>query len=258
MKQKIYAEKLHAWNVDFREASRLQKEFASRLIIEDRLGPIKHVVGVDVSYAVDSDRLVAGAVVLDAETLEVLEKASLVGATDIPYLPGFLSFREIPPLLEVLSQLSLKPDLIVCDGQGIAHPRRMGVAAHLGLWVQIPTLGCAKSPLIYSPLPGPKRGDRAAVMDKGELVGYALRTRDKVKPVYVSPGHLISLETACDWVLKLAPKWRLPETTRQADHMVGELMRAANQADRAKGSAGLDMCAAEAPEGDEQVNDSES
>lgn len=216
---------LHRWDIDFETATRIQKELASQLIIEDRLGPVRRVAGVDVSYALDSNDYVAGAVVLDADTLEVLEKASFAGTTTLPYLPGFLSFREIPGLLEVLSQLSTPPDLIVCDGQGIAHPRRMGVASHLGLWVQIPTIGCAKSPLIYSPNPGPERGDRAAIRNRGELAGYTLRTRKNVKPVYVSPGHLVSHDTACEWVLKLAPKWRLPETTRQADHMVGELMR---------------------------------
>lgn len=230
-------EPLHAWNLSFEEATVVQRQLASRLILEDRLGPVRRVAGVDVSYAIDSDRLVAGAVVLDAETLEPLERASLVGVTTMPYLPGFLSFREIPPLLEVLQQLSQPPDLIVCDGQGIAHPRRMGVAAHLGLWVNIPTIGCAKSPLIRSPQPGPERGERAEVRHRRELVGYALRTRTNVKPVYVSPGHLISLETACDWVLHLAPKWRLPETTRQADSMVGELMRAAKAQDLAAQAA---------------------
>lgn len=230
-------EPLHAWNLSFEEATVVQRQLASRLILEDRLGPVRRVAGVDVSYAIDSDRLVAGAVVLDAETLEPLERASLVGVTTTPYLPGFLSFREIPPLLEVLQQLSQPPDLIVCDGQGIAHPRRMGVAAHLGLWVNIPTIGCAKSPLIRSPQPGPERGERAEVRHRRELVGYALRTRTNIKPVYVSPGHLISLETACDWVLRLAPKWRLPETTRQADSMVGELMRAAKAQDLAAQAA---------------------
>ncbi|PKL77529.1 MAG: endonuclease V [Candidatus Melainabacteria bacterium HGW-Melainabacteria-1] len=217
---------LHAWNLDFSEAAKLQRELASRLLIQDYLGPVRTVAGVDVSYAHDSDRLVAGAVVLDAESLQVLERASFSGTSLIPYQPGFLSFREIPPLLEVLAQLTLTPDLIVCDGQGIAHPRRMGVAAHLGLWVQLPTIGCAKSPLIRSPEPGPLRGDRAEVRHHGELVGYSLRTRTGYKPVYVSPGHLSNLDQACEWVLRLAPKWRLPETTRQADKMVGELMRA--------------------------------
>lgn len=222
----LHFEHLHDWDVSFEEASRIQRRLASRLIIADRLGPVKRVAGVDVSYSHDSNRLVAGVVVLDAESLEPVERASLVGESRIEYLPGFLSFREIPPLLEVLQQLSAPPDLIVCDGQGIAHPRRMGVAAHLGLWVDIPTIGCAKSPLVHSPEPGPLRGDRAEVRHRGERVGYALRTRPKVKPVYVSPGHLVGFDTACDWVLKLAPKWRLPETTRQADRMVGELMRA--------------------------------
>ena len=225
-------EALHEWNLGFEQAAQVQRELASRLIIADRLGPIRRIAGVDVSYAQDSNRLVAGAVVLDAETLQPLERASLAGTTDVPYLPGFLSFREIPPLLEVLAQLSAPPDLIVCDGQGIAHPRRMGVAAHLGLWVQIPTIGCAKSPLIRSPLPGPERGARAEVRHRGQLVGYALRTRSGYKPVYVSPGHLISLDTACEWVLKLAPKWRLPETTRLADKMVGERMKEVNSEQR--------------------------
>lgn len=218
-------EKLHAWNLSFEEATKVQRELASQLIIENRLGPVRRVAGVDVSYAQDSNLCVAGAVVLDADTLELLEKASWTGTTDFPYMPGFLSFREIPGLLKVLEKLSAPPDLIVCDGQGIAHPRRMGVASHLGLWVNLPTIGCAKSPLIYSPMPGPERGDRAEIRHRGELVGYTLRTRTNVKPVFVSPGHLIDFDTACDWVLRLAPKWRLPETTRQADGMVGELMR---------------------------------
>lgn len=216
---------LHDWNITWESAAQIQRELVSQLIHRAPTTSIRRVAGVDVSYAQDSDLLVAGVVVLDADSLEPLEKHFISGKSQVPYLPGFLSFRELPPLLDVLEQLSSPPDLIVCDGQGIAHPRRMGVAAHLGLWVNIPTIGCAKSPLIRSPQPGPTRGERAEIKLKGEVVGYSLRTRDRVKPVYVSPGHLMSLESACQWVLKLAPKWRLPETTRQADQLVGQEMR---------------------------------
>lgn len=186
---------------------------------------IKYVAGVDVSYAQDSNALVAGVVVLEAKSLEPVESAHFISSTHRAYVPGFLSFRELPPLLKVLAQLKTTPDLIVCDGQGVAHPRRLGVAAHLGLWLERPTLGCAKSALLKSPVPGPERGDRAPIIHKDGTVGYSLRTRSQVKAVYVSAGHLISHESACEWVLQLAPKWRLPETTRQADQLVGNVMR---------------------------------
>lgn len=216
---------LHEWDIDLTRAAPLQRHLAQQLIFQPLQTPIRRVAGVDVSYAQDSDLLVAGVMVLDAETLNVLEEATWVGQTAIPYVPGFLSFREVPALLEALKQLKIQPDLIVCDGQGIAHPRRLGVASHLGLWTQIPSIGCAKSPLIRCPMPGPERGDRAAILHRGDQVGYTLRTRTGVKPVYVSPGHLITQDESCEWVLKLAPKWRLPETTRQADRRVGELMK---------------------------------
>lgn len=223
----MHLKELHSWDIELKQAAPLQRALAQQLEFRPLEGPIRRVAGVDVSYALNSTLLVAGVMVLDAETLELLEEATLVGHTDVPYVPGFLSFREVPSLLKVLAQLKIPPDLIVCDGQGIAHPRRLGVASHLGLWTQIPTIGCAKSALIPSPIPGPERGDRAEIIHRGERVGYTLRTRNQVKPVFVSPGHLITQEEACDWVLKLAPKWRLPETTRRADKRVGEIMKVA-------------------------------
>ncbi|MGV3526028.1 MAG: endonuclease V [Candidatus Sericytochromatia bacterium] len=222
---------LHGWDLDWSHSTALQNALASQLVHTVPAGPIRRVAGVDVSYAQDSDLLVAGVVVLDAESLQPLEQHTWVGKARVPYVPGFLSFREVPPLLEVLNKLSAPPDLIVCDGQGIAHPRKLGVASHLGLWVQIPTIGCAKSPLIRSPQPGENRGDRAEVKLRGEVVGYSLRTRTGYKPLYVSPGHLTTLDFSAEWVLKLTPKWRQAETTRAADHLVGETMRALRQAE---------------------------
>lgn len=215
---------LHAWDLTPTEAIALQKKLASEVRVEVPLPPnIRYIAGVDVSYAQKTDFLVAGAVVLDAETLEPLEQAWVSGHSHMPYIPGLLSFREIPPLLRVIAKLKLQPDLFVCDGHGIAHFRRLGVASHLGLWLDKPVIGSAKKALIRSPLPGDTRGDTADIYHRGELVGRSLRTRQGVKPVYVSAGHLVSLDEACEWILKLAPKWRLPETTRQADRLVGQV-----------------------------------
>lgn len=215
---------LHTWELTPAEAVALQKQLATQVKVEVPLSkPIRYVAGVDVSYAQKSDFLVAGAVVLDAMTLEPLEQAWVSGHSKMEYIPGLLSFREIPPLLQVIAKLKLQPDLFVCDGHGIAHFRRLGVASHLGIWLDKPVIGCAKKPLLRSPQPENQRGSTADVYLRGELVGRSLRTRVGIKPVYVSAGHLVSLETACEWILKLAPKWRLPETTRQADHLVGEI-----------------------------------
>ncbi|OWA33320.1 endonuclease V [Saccharibacillus sp. O16] len=212
----------HPWTLSEEEAITLQKELAARVRLTDPESlHIRYAAGVDVAYDTDDDRLVAAVVILDAHSLEVVETASAVGRPSFPYIPGLFSFREIPPVLQAFEKLEIVPDLIVCDGQGIAHPRRFGLASHLGMLLDTPSIGCGKTRLIgeYEE-PASIRGSSSQLIDQGEVVGHVLRTQDQVKPVFVSPGHLVSLETACAWVLKLAPRYRLPETTRQADQQV--------------------------------------
>src|SRR5512143_2633755 len=200
------------------EAEALQAELAGRVVVEDRFGQIATVAGVDVAYAREGGRATAAVAVLRADDLGVVETATLDVAVGFPYLPGLLSFRELPGICALLQQLTRVPDLLICDGQGIAHPRRFGLACHLGVMFDVPAIGCAKTPLVGAVRdPGPARGDSAALVDRGETLGCALRTRGGVRPVYVSPGHRISVASACEWVLRLAPRFRLPEPLRLAD-----------------------------------------
>ncbi|MTE19056.1 endonuclease V [Streptomyces sp. TRM43335] len=185
-------------------------------------GEVRRIAGVDVSYDEESGLTVAAAVVLDAGTLEVVEEAVHTGRGGFPYVPGLLAFRELPGVLAALERLSDPPELVVCDGYGYAHPRRAGLAVHLGVLTGLPCFGVAKSPFVFSHTePGPARGDSSPLLDERrdppEVVGRALRTRSGVKPVFVSAGHGIGLEHACAHTLRLAPRYRLPETTRGAD-----------------------------------------
>ncbi len=213
----------------FQAAIAQQRLLASTVIAESAHGPIDIIAGTDVSYAKHSDTLVAAVALLKAETLDVLEVSLWQGRSDFPYIPGLFSFREVPPLLEAFKRLSRLPDLIVCDGQGLAHPRRFGLACHLGVTLDLPAIGCAKSLLIgmHATL-GENRGDMADLLHNKERVGKAVRTRTGTRPVYVSVGHRVSLEAACDWVLRLSPRYRLPETTRVADHAVNTALKALN------------------------------
>lgn len=197
-------------------AERLQAELAARVVVADRFGRIETVAGVDVAYA--GSRAVAAIAVLRASDLSVVETRTLETAVSFPYLPGLFSFRELPAIAALLQQLATAPDLLICDGQGIAHPRRFGLACHLGVMFDVPTIGCAKTRLLAGGgEPGMQRGDAAELVDRGRTVGCALRTRSGVRPVYVSPGHRISVASACAWILRLAPRYRLPEPLRLAD-----------------------------------------
>lgn len=208
------------------EALQHQIELAAKVITEDQLNEVHLVAGVDVAYAKESDQLVAAVVVLDAETLDVIETATATDKEQFSYIPGLFSFRELPPLIKAIAQLKTKPDLIVCDGQGYAHPRRFGLACHLGVIFDIPTIGCGKSRLLgeYQE-PDTERGAIAPLIDNDEVIGSALRTQTNINPVYVSVGHRVSLATASEWVLKLARNYRLPETTRQADQAVNSILK---------------------------------
>jgi deoxyribonuclease V len=179
---------------------------------------IRTVAGLDVGYA-DDDRLAAAVVVLDAVTLETLDEVVVLGTTDFPYVPGLFAFRELPSLLTALDALSVAPDLLVCDGQGLAHPRRFGLACHLGVVTDLPSVGVAKTPMGPFTMPGSARGEGTDLLLDDEVVGRALRTRDGVKPVFVSVGHRLGLDRACAEVLRLCTDFRLPETTRRADSL---------------------------------------
>lgn len=184
------------------------------------------VAGIDVAYEKNSSRLVAAVAMLDAQTLYPIEIATHTDTVSFPYIPGLFSFREMPPVLKVLAKLGHPPDLIICDGHGIAHPRRFGLASHIGIATGIPTIGCGKTRLIGEfEQPDRQRGACSDLTDDGEVIGRVLRTQDDINPVFVSVGHKISLEYACAWVLKLSTSYRLPETTRSADHAVSMALR---------------------------------
>ncbi|MCQ9706686.1 endonuclease V [Streptomyces albidoflavus] len=184
--------------------------------------------GVDVAYDDARGLVAAAAVVLDAATLEVVEEATAVGPVSFPYVPGLLAFRELPAVLAALAALTAPPGLVVCDGYGVAHPRRFGLASHLGVLTGLPAVGVAKNPFTftYEP-PGDRRGDQTPLTDGTEEVGRALRTRTAVKPVYVSTGHGVPLDRAVAHTLHLAPAYRLPETTRHADALCRAALKAA-------------------------------
>lgn len=212
---------LHDWNLSPQEAVELQKQFAFEVIREDDFEkPIKTVAGIDLGYDAKADKSRAVVVVLKFPELELIESAEAILPIQFPYVPGLLSFRETPVAIKALEKLENAPDLILCDGQGIAHPRRFGIACHIGLITNIPSIGVAKSLLVgkYGSL-GETRGSRAPLVHRGEEIGAVLRTKDNVQPVYVSVGHKISLDTAIDYVLQCTPRYRLPETTRLADRM---------------------------------------
>ncbi len=224
MKQAI----THPWSLSETEAIALQCQLAQRVERSDRLNHVDTVAGVDVAYDQHSKRLVAAVVVLNASTFEIVDTATAIDEEQFPYIPGLFSFRELPPIAKALAQLDRAPDLIICDGQGIAHPRRFGLACHLGVLFDIPTIGCGKTLLLGTAEPAEKkRGVCMPLVDNGEVIGATLCTQDGIKPVYVSIGHRLSLDTACAWVLKASTKFRLPETTRASDHAVKLAMKKA-------------------------------
>jgi deoxyribonuclease V len=200
------------------EKEALEEQDALRARVLPGPGPASPgaVAGLDVAY--QGDRLAAAAVVLDPVTLGVLDTAVVRGTPAFPYVPGLFAFREIPALLDALDRLRVRPDVLICDGHGLAHPRRFGLASHLGVLTGLPSFGVGKTRLIghWEPV-GAKRGERSDLVDDGETVGAVLRTQDQVKPVFVSTGHRMDLEAACSLTLRLTPRFRLPETTRAAD-----------------------------------------
>ncbi|MEU6386783.1 endonuclease V [Streptomyces bauhiniae] len=231
----ITAEIPAGWPATEAEARAVQDALRGR-VVRDEPGPppgTGHVTGVDVAYDDARDLVAAAAVVLDAATLTVVAEATAVGRVAFPYVPGLLAFRELPAVRAALDALPCPPGLVVCDGYGLAHPRRFGLASHLGVLTGLPTIGVAKNPFTFThPALAPARGSTAPLLAEGaegaedeEEVGAALRTRSEVKPVYVSVGHRVSLDTAVAHTLALTPEYRLPETTRRADFLCRRALR---------------------------------
>jgi deoxyribonuclease V len=210
----------HRWDLTPAEAIALQRDLADRVVREDRIGKVRHVCGIDVGFEEDGAITRAAVVVLAFPGLELVEHAIARRKTTFPYVPGLLSFREIPAVLEALARLRIRPDLALCDGQGIAHPRRCGLASHIGLAAGLASIGVAKTRLIGEHrAPRDRRGAWAPLVDAGETIGAVLRTRSGVKPVYVSIGHRVSLASAIAYVMACCTRYRLPETTRWAHRL---------------------------------------
>jgi deoxyribonuclease V len=220
---------IHSWVKTVEEAEEIQRQLCTQIVKEDCFSTINYVAGVDVGFEDNYAITKAAIAVLTYPNLELVETAIASIPTTFPYIPGFLSFREVPAILEAIRQIKIEPDLILCDGQGLAHPRRFGLACHLGLWLDLPTIGVAKSLLIgkHEELPLTK-GSWKPLIDKGETVGVVLRSRNNVKPLYVSIGHKISLPSAINYANGCLTKYRLPETTRWADKLASTKLKIIN------------------------------
>ncbi len=236
---------LHAWDVTPAEAIQIQHRLRPHLRLDQAPEKIESLAGIDVSYSRGSHQLFAAIVVLDLTEpilkkngkdtagFPVIESATAALTVDFPYIPGLLSFREIPVILKAWEKLKTRPDCLLCDGQGLAHPRRMGLASHLGLLFGLPSIGCGKTRLVGEDRrPGPERGDRVALVDKGETIGMILRTRLNVKPLYISQGHHMTLDRAVEIVLACQSRYRLPEAIRMAHTLVNETRREAEASER--------------------------
>lgn len=213
-------EPLHDWNLTPKQATALQRQLSERVERDDRIGTVGRVAGIDVGFESDGQVTRAAVAVLSFPQLLLVEHAIARLPTRFPYVPGLLSFREAPAALTALEELSALPDLVIYDGQGIAHPRRMGIACHIGLLTGIPAIGVAKTRLTgeYGKVPD-RCGAWVPLTDKGEIIGAVLRTRVGVKPVFVSIGHRVSLATAVAWAMSCTTRYRLPETTRWAHRL---------------------------------------
>jgi len=212
----------HPWQVTPAQAQAIQRSLAGQVSRENQVGPVRLVAGADISSDRAGGLATAAVVVLDYPQMTLVEKSVVRQAVDFPYVPGLLSFREAPLILSAWERLDCAPDLILVDGQGIAHPRRLGLASHIGLILNLPAIGCAKSPLCGSHGPvGEEPGSFAEIADGDEVIGAALRTKQGVRPLYVSVGHRLDLLSALSWVLRCCRGYRLPEPTRQAHVTAG-------------------------------------
>ena len=218
--------RLHRWRVTPREAARIQLRMRERVELADRLPRIRCVAGADLAYDVTRNRAIAGVVIYKFPEMEEIERVWAESPVTFPYVPGLLSFREIPALLKVFRRVRHAPDLIFYDGHGYAHPRRFGIACHLGVLLDRPTIGCAKSLLVGTHGDLPRRaGSWTLLRDGDEILGAVLRTRDAVHPIYVTQGHRISLQTAVKFVSAVLDGYRIPRPTRDADRFVAAVKR---------------------------------
>lgn len=217
---------LHSWDVSPREAIAIQQKLQQKIQITPLTKPITYIAGADISFNRGSSVFYAGFVVFRYPSLKLCGRSLVVAESSFPYVPGLLSFREIPALLAAWKQMPLQPDVVLMDGHGIAHPRRLGIASHFGLWVNKPTLGCAKKLLVGMHGTLSQTADSEAVIyDRHETIGAALRTRDRIKPVYISAGNLLNLEDALRITRQCVVRHRLPEPTRQAHLLVNQLRK---------------------------------
>jgi deoxyribonuclease V len=209
---------------DYAELRRLQETLARRVRLEPLQRQPETAAGVDAAFA--GEEIIAVAVLFDLATLTPVERSVVVARTEIPYIPGLLAFREGPQMAEAVRRLSRRPDLLIVDGQGIAHPKRFGLACHLGVELGIPSIGCAKSRLVGTYVePAPECGSRTPLIDRNEMVGAVLRTRSNVRAVFISPGHLITIDDAVAMVMGASAGFRLPEPQREADRFAAEVKR---------------------------------
>jgi deoxyribonuclease V len=219
---------LHSWNVTPEQAIQIQENLKHRVVLKRTFLKLRTIAGGDVSYQKEGKLLFAAMVVLSFPRMETLDVATAHGKISFPYLPGLLTFREGPILIKLFEKLRIRPDILIFDGQGIAHPRRIGLATHLGLWFDLPSIGCAKTPLLgKSAIPGPSKGSFELIRKDGNEVGVVLRTKDGVKPVFVSPGHQIDLPTSIRVVLDSCQGFRIPEPLRKAHQFSRQLLQRA-------------------------------
>ncbi|MEE9518161.1 MAG: deoxyribonuclease V [Candidatus Adiutricales bacterium] len=210
----------HSWDVSPREAIAIQKKLAGLVIRENRINHVTRIAGVDVGVKEGMAR--AAVAVLSLPALRLIEYARAELKITFPYIPGLLSFREGPVIISAFGKLKVRPDMIIFDGQGIAHPRRLGIASHIGLLLDVPAIGCAKSRLCgRHEEPGFEKGDFSLLKDNNETIGAVVRTRRNVRPVFVSTGYKVDLPTSLEFVLKSCTRFRLPETTRSAHRLAG-------------------------------------
>jgi deoxyribonuclease V len=219
---------LHRWEVTPEQAIRIQENLSHQLIPKRTFSRVRTICGADVSYQKEGEFLFGAMVVLSFPQMETLEVATARGKISFPYLPGLLTFREGPILIKTFQKLRIRPHVLIFDGQGIAHPRRMGLATHLGIWFDLPSIGCAKTPLLGKPvIPGPSRGSFELIQKDGNEVGVILRTKNRVRPVFVSPGHRIDLPTSTRLVLESCQGFRIPEPLRRAHQLSRNLLQSA-------------------------------
>jgi deoxyribonuclease V len=210
---------LHSWDVSVDEAIQIQKNLRNRVILKKIFSKVSTIGGGDVAYSKIGNSLLGAMVVLSFPGMEILDTATANGKISFPYIPGLLTFREGPILIKTFQKLKVKPDVMIYDGQGIAHPRGFGLASHLGLWLNLPSIGCAKTPLLNKSIsPASSKGSFEFIRREGKKVGAVLRTKENVKPLFISPGHRIDLLTSIQLILESCRGFRIPEPLRRAHH----------------------------------------